>query len=312
MSALATGPGCVAGSRSAGPRIRARKRGRVKRNIPRPRAGRNIPVTFFSRCFTAMESLKSGRPLDASFSDLEKDARTKNVECLVSLDPLENLPEQVFVHVLLDTQFDLSTTAWVFARVSHQWKEAIESSLWKRWRAVDVYHPFFWSIGPSLSGGLIPPMEPLLKEWGRQGWLGLLQWAYGLGFPMLHPDDKKWNGRHTLNEAACRGGHQPVAAWVLDGLRGYFDKGDSIAGACRSGNDALPHWLVEERHADPSYIPLDENPASRGNLEMCQWLAPRCRTHWWLAGAGCNDHRHILEWAISEGHVMDRLVWPEC
>ena len=152
-----------------------------------------------------MESLKRGRELllsPCSGSEHEDRRETKR-PCLVSRDPLDMVPSQVFVQVLLDTQFDLSTIAWVFICVSRRWKEAIESSLLKRWRAVDVYHPFLWSIGPSLSKGLIPPMEPLLKEWGRQGWLGLLQWAHGLGFPMLHEHDK-------IRGAGTRSWQRPV------------------------------------------------------------------------------------------------------
>ena len=105
-----------------------------------------------------------------------------------------------------------------------------------------------------------------------------------------------------------------MVAWVLDVLGGYLEEREAIKGACRSGNDALLRWLVEERHVDPSYrIPLDENPASRGNLEMCQWLAKKCQASTgWLTGAGRNNHRHILEWAIREGHAVDGMVWPEC
>ena len=259
-----------------------------------------------------MESLKRERPFDSSFSDLEEDARETKRRRSLSLDPLDHLPSQVFVQVLLDAQLDLSTTAWVLVRVSRRWKEAIEYHLCKRWRAVDVYHPFLWSSGPSLSGGLIPPMEPLLKEWGSQGWLGLLQWAHGLSFPLLHRDDQdQWGGRHTLLTAACGGDQQPVVAWVLDDLGGYLDKGKAIKRACRSGNDALLRWLIEERHVDPShFIPWDENPASGGNLEMCQWLVQRCATDEWLTGAGRNDHRHILEWAFSDGRAIHHLVWP--
>ena len=181
-----------------------------------------------------MESLKRERPFDSSFSGLEEDARETKRHRSLSLDPLDHLPSQVFVQVLLDPQFDLSTIAWVFVRVSRRWKEAIESSLRERWRAVDVYHPFLWSSGPSLSGGLIPPMEPLLEEWGRQGWLGLLQWAYGLGFPLLNLGDKNRCGQHMLLAAACRGGHQPVVAWVLDDLGCYLDQWKAVEGACRS------------------------------------------------------------------------------
>ena len=260
-----------------------------------------------------MESLKRGHHLISSSDEVEKEEDRKR-PCLVLIDPLERIPSQVFVQVLLDSQLDLSTTAWMLVRVSRRWKEAIESSLRKRWRAVDVYHPFLWASDPGERSGLFPPMVPLLDEWGRRGWLGLLQWAHGLGFPLLHRDDQdQWGGRHTLLEAACLGGHHPVVAWVLDDLGGYLDEGKAIEGACRSGDDALLRWLVEERHVDPfRLIPSDENPASRGNLEMCQWLAEHCRNHFWLSGAGRNDHRHILEWAISEGHAVDWLVWPEC
>ena len=259
-----------------------------------------------------MESLKRERPFDSSFSDLEDDARETKRRRSLSLDPLDHLPSQVFVQVLLDAQPYISTTAWVLVRVSRRWKEAIEKHLWKRWKAIDVYHPFLWSDGPSLSGGLIPPMVSLLKEWGRQGWLGLLQWAHGLGFPLLHPDDHdQWGGRHTLLAAACLGGHQPVVAWVLDSLGGHLHERKAIKGACRSGNDALLRWLVEKRHVGPSYsIPHDENPASGGNLEMCQRLVWQCATYEWLTGAGRNDHRHILEWAISGGRDVYYLVWP--
>ena len=260
-------------------------------------------IHFLSFRPTATESLKRRKRLLSSL-DEEED---RKFPCLVSLDPLDHLPSQVFVQVLLDSQLDLSTTAWVLVRVSRRWKEAIEYHLCKRWRAVDVYRPFLWSSGPSLSGGLIPPMVSLLKEWGRQGWLGLLQWAHGLGFPLLYRD-----GRHTLLAAACLGGHQPVVAWVLDDLGGHLAKGKAIKGACRSGNDALLRWLIEERHVNPTYdIPMDENPASRGNLEMCQWLAKQCRSNDWLTGAGRNDHRHILEWAISERRGVNYMVWPQ-
>ena len=118
-------------------------------------------------------------------------------------------------------------------------------------------------------------------------------------------------GQHMLLATSCLGGHQPVVAWVLGGLGGYFDEQKAVEGACRSGNDTLLRWLVEERHVDPIlYIPSDENPASRGNLEMCQWLAEHCTGSWWLAGAGRNDHRHILEWAIRERRAGNVLVWP--
>ena len=270
---------------------------------------------FFSRRLTAMESLKRGRELllsPCSGSEQEERRETKR-PYFASLDPLDHLPSQVFVQVLLDSQFDLSTNAWMLVHVSRRWKEAIEYHLCKRWRAVDLYHPFLWSNDPSLSGGLVPPMVSLLKEWGRRGWLGLLQWAHGMGFPLLHRDDHTLNGRHTLLSAACRGGYQSVVAWVLDGMGGYMDEEKAIKGACRSGNDALLRWLIEEHNVDKyMYIPHDENPASRGNLEMCQWLAQHCSGTWWLSGAGRNDHRHILEWAISEGHAVEGMVWPEC
>ena len=261
-----------------------------------------------------MESLKRGRHLlSSSDDDEEEEEENHKRSCLASSDPLEWIPGQVFVQVLLDSQFDLSTTAWVLVRVSRRWKDTILRHLASRWKTPDVYHPFLWSNDPSLSGGLIPPMDPLLKEWGRQGWLGLLQWAHGMGLPLLHPDDETCISRHTLLAAACEVGHQPMVAWVLDDLGGYLDERKAIEGACRSGNDALLRWLVEERHVDPSiHIPFDENPASRGNLEMCQWLVWHCSSHFWLSGAGRNDHRHILEWAISEGHTVNGLVWPEC
>ena len=227
------------------------------------------------------------------------------------VDPLAVIPDQIFVQVLLASQFDLPTTAWMFARVSRRWKDAIEAHLGKRWKSVDKYHPFLWSTAPPLSVGLIPPMFMLLDEWGRQGWLGLLKWALRLGFPLLHPDDREFDGQHTLLLAACLGGHHVLVAWVLYGLCGYLDKGKALEGACRSGNDALLRWLIEEGHIDPSTrIPIDENPASRGNLEMCQWLVKRDGCPLWLTAAGRNDHRNILEWAISEGHAVDFLVWP--
>ena len=291
----------------------ARKRGGIKWNIPRrwQMEREEYSGHFFSRCLATMESLKRERLFDSSFSDIEEDGRETKRRRSLSLDPLDHLPSQVFVQVLLDAHLDLSTTAWVLVRVSRRWKEAIESSLWKRWRAFDLYHPFLWSNGPSLSGGLIPPMEPLLEKWGRQGWLGLLQWTHGLGFPMLHPDDQEPDGQHTLLAAACRGGQQPVVAWVLDDLGGYLDEEKAIKGACRSGNDALLSWLIEERHVGPTlYIPHDENPASRGDLEMCQWLVWHSSFYGWLTAAGRNNHRHILEWAISEGRGVDYMVWP--
>ena len=229
------------------------------------------------------------------------------------LDPCADLPGDVFVHALLLSQFDMSTLAWVFVRVSRSWRDAILRRLYYRWKAPDSYQPFRWTKEPEEEvSGLVPPMDPLLMEWGRQGWLDLLQWAHGLGFSMLHWDDHPYGGRHTLLEAACGGGHQPVVTWILDDLGGYLDQKKAIKGACRSGNDALLRCLVEERHAVPHfYIPSDENPASWGNLETCQWLAQHCRSYRWLTAAGRNDHRHILEWAISEGRAVEYLVWPQ-
>ena len=255
-----------------------------------------------------MESLKRGHHLLSS-SDNDEEENNKR-SCLASSDPLEWIPGQVFVQVLLNTQFDLSTTAWVFARVCHRWKDTILCYLTERWKAPDAYHPFSWTSRPEQGAGLVPPMEPLLGEWGHHGWLRLLKWAHGLDFPLLHEDDRERYGRHTLLAAACGGGHQPVVTWILDDLGGYLDEEKAIEGACRSGNDALLRWLIEERHVDPFiYIPSGENPASRGNLETCQWLVQHCRNHWWLTAAGRNNHRHILEWAISEGHA-DEAVWP--
>ena len=261
-----------------------------------------------------MESLKRGRHLlSSSDDDEEEEEENHKRSCLASSDPLEWIPGQVFVQVLLDSQFDLSTTAWVLVRVSRRWKDTILRHLASRWKAPDAYYPFSWTSRPEQGAGLVPPMVPLLEEWGSQGWLRLLTWAHGLGFPLLHEDDQEWDGRHTLLKAACRGGHQPLVAWVLDGLGGYLYARTAIKEACRSGNDALLSWLIEEYHINPSTrIPHDENPASRGNLEMCQWLAQKCSYPSWLNGAGRNDHRHILEWAISKGHPLDWLVWPEC
>ena len=260
-----------------------------------------------------MKSLKRGHHLLSSpDDDDDEEEEILKRRRLVLIDPLEWIPGQVFVQVILDSQFDLSTTAWVLVRVSRRWKDTILRHLASRWKAPDAYHPFSWTSRPDQGAGLVPPMEPLLSEWGRQGWLGLLKWAHGLGFPLLHRDDQEWNGRHTLLAAACRGGNQPLVTWVLDGLGGHLAKGKAIDGACRSGNDALLRWLIEERHVNPTYdIPMDENPASRGNLEMCQWLVWHSNYHGWLTGAGRNDHRHILEWAISEGRAVDRLVWPK-
>ena len=231
----------------------------------------------------------------------------------LALDPCAVLPGHVFVHALLSSWFDMSTLAWVFVRVSRGWRDAILGQILHRWTSPDPYHHFRWTKYSGENSSLVPPMESLLEEWGRQGWLGLLQWAHGLGFSVLHPDDEKWIGRHTLLAAACLGGHQSVVAWILDDLGGFLNEREAIEGACRSGNDALLRWLVEERHVNPTYnIPFDENPASRGDLEMCQWLVWHSSFYGWLTAAGRNNHRHILEWAISEGRGVDRLVWPLC
>ena len=247
----------------------------------------------------------------SSSSGIDDAVPNKKKRCVVTdlLDPSVLIPDQILVQVFLAPQFDLSTTAWMFSRVSRRWRDAIAHYTPKRWTAVDKYHPFLWTSDPGERSGLVPPMAPLLEEWGRQGWLGLLQWSHGMGFPMLHEDDREWTGRHTLLAAAFRGGHQPVVAWVLGSLSGFLLPRDAIEGACRSGNDALLRWLVEERHVSLSYfIPDDENPASRGSLEMCQWLVKHSSYRTWLTGAGRNDHRHILEWAISEGHDVYCLV----
>ena len=270
---------------------------------------------FLSCRSTSMKHQKRGRDYRVSSSssgtdDVVPNKKTRRIVTDL-LDWSAVIPDQILVQVLLASQFDLSTTAWMFSRVSRRWRDAISRHTFKRWTATDQYHPFLWTKDPGERSGLVPPMVPLLEEWGRQGWLGLLKWAHGLGFPMLHRHDEKWIGRHTLLAAACLGGHQPVAAWVLDDLGGFLLPRDAVWGASRSGNDALLRWLIEERHVDPfSHIPWDENPASRGNLEMCQWLVWHCRSHFWLSGAGRNDHRHILEWAISEGYAVDWLVWP--
>ena len=261
-----------------------------------------------------MKHQKRGRDyrVSSSSSGIDDVVPNKKKRCVVTdlLDWSAVIPDQILVQVLLAPQFDLSTTAWMFSRVSRRWRDAISRYTFKRWTATDQYHPFLWTKDPGERSGLVPPMVPLLKEWGRQGWLGLLKWAHKLRFPLLlHDDDCDLYGRHTLLAAACRGGHQPVVAWVLDDLGGHCQTRKAIKGACRSGNDALLRWLVEERLVDRSYfIPDDENPASRGNLEMCKWLAQHNRYLSWLAAAGRNDHRHILEWAISEGKAIHSLV----
>ena len=229
--------------------------------------------------------------------------------CVCFLDPAKFLPGQIFVQVLLESQLDLSTTAWVLVRVSRRWKEAIENHLCKRWRAVDVYHPFLWSDGPPLAGGLIPPMDHILKEWGRQGWLGLLQWARGLGFPLLHEWSQERYGRPTLLLEACEGGHKSLIEWWLPEAKSAIPRQKAYEGACRTDNVSTLHWLVLAKKLNPDgYIPMDKNPASRGDLETCKWLAKQCRFNGWLTAAGRNDHRLILEWAISEGHGLDYLV----
>ena len=239
-----------------------------------------------------MESLKRGRHLLSSSDDDDEEEEEKNRKrsCLASSDPLEWIPGQVFVQVLLDSQFDLSTTAWVFVRVSRRWKDTILRHLTERWKAPDAYHPFSWTSRPDQGAGLVPPMNPLLKEWGRQGWLGLLKWAHGLGFPMFHEGEEGWGGgRPALLEAACLGGYRPLVTWVLDDLCGNLYRASAIKGACLSGNDALLRWLVEEHHIDPSdYIPLYENPALRGNLEMCQWLHGNVPRRRYMAYRGRN------------------------
>ena len=91
-------------------------------------------------------------------------------------------------------------------------------------------------------------------------------------------DDQEYDGRHTLLAAACRGGHQPLVTWVLDGLGGRLDQGEGHQGGMSVGQRPLLRWLIEERQVNPTPgIPSDGNPASRGNLEMCQWLAKHCR-----------------------------------
>ena len=262
-----------------------------------------------------MESLKRGYPPFNRDEDNVEPFRENKRPRLVSSDPVVALSGQVFVQVLLAPQFDLSTTAWMFARVSRRWRDAIRYYTPKRWMAHDRYSPFHWTaVYPITDGGLVPPVVPLFEEWSRQGWLGMLQWAHGLGFPMLHKDDKNQWGTYTHLKIACRGGHRPVVAWMLDGLGAHLDTRGALEGACRSGNDALLRWLVEDRCINPrGLIPWDENPASWGNLETCKWLFQKCHDmdNGWLTGAGRNDHRHILEWAHTEGYAIPWLVWHE-
>ena len=226
------------------------------------------------------------------------------------LDPCLCLPGDVFVHSLLSSQFDMSTLAWVFVRVSRSWRDAILHRLYYRWKSPDNYHPFRWTKEPEEEvSGLVPPMVPLLEEWGRQGWLDLLQWAHGLGFPLLEGCHIYTPGGQTLLIAACLGGHEPLVVWILDSLGGHLDGRTAGRAACRSGNDALFRLLVEERHIDIDVsIDMENNPASRGDLEGCKWLKDKTTGFGWVGVAGRLDHRHIMEWVISENLNTFSLV----